>query len=173
LASIARQYHTSPKAIAEVNGLEGEELQADSKIIIPITAGKYSTGTQVAYSHTPTHYRVRHGDTVLSVADDFGVPPDRLRRWNHLKGDQLARGKVLVIYKPVAVRSSEVINSPTRHSRSRHSHRSTKVADNAKATQKAGTQTASSKSTGSAGHVASASAHNGDSASNHTAASLR
>jgi len=38
---------------------------------------------------------------VQSVAEDFGVPPDRLRRWNKLKGNNLSRGRVLVVYKPL------------------------------------------------------------------------
>jgi len=35
------------------------------------------------------------------VADDFGVAPDRLRRWNRLKGNQLSHMHTLVIYKPL------------------------------------------------------------------------
>jgi LysM repeat protein len=38
---------------------------------------------------------------VQTVAEDFGVPPDRLKRWNKLKGNSLARGRVLVVYKPL------------------------------------------------------------------------
>jgi membrane-bound lytic murein transglycosylase D len=128
LDTIARQYHASPKAIKEVNDLQGEELHADSKIIIPITPGKSSSSGQVAYSHAPTHYKVRRGDTVLSVADDFGVPPERLRRWNRLEGDQLTHGRVLVIYRPVAVRDQAVINTPSRHSKSAHSSSNRKPA---------------------------------------------
>jgi hypothetical protein len=30
------------------------------------------------------------------------VPPDRLRRWNRLKGNDLRHGRVLVVYKPLA-----------------------------------------------------------------------
>src|SRR5690242_10908733 len=120
LDSIARHYHTSPSAIREVNNLQGEELQADSKIIIPITAGRSADARTVAYSRKPTRYRVRRGDTVASVADDFGVPADRLRRWNRLKGDRLASGRMLVIYRPVMAQDNPVINTPSRH-RARHS----------------------------------------------------
>ena len=44
---------------------------------------------------------------MLSVADDFGVPPDKLRRWNHLKGNQLRKGRMLVIYKPLGPGEAE------------------------------------------------------------------
>lgn len=119
LDTIARQYRTTPSAIQAVNQLPSERLQTESKIIIPVTAGRM-TGTAVAYSKRPTHYRVRSGDTVASVADDFGVPADRLRRWNGLKGNQLAHGRVLVIHKPVVGAESMVINSPSRHRSTRH-----------------------------------------------------
>jgi membrane-bound lytic murein transglycosylase D len=123
LASVARQYHASPSSIKEVNNLRGDDLQTDSKIIIPVTAGRAADAGQIAYSRKPTRYRVRRGDTVLSVADDFGVPADRLRRWNRLKGDQLARGAVLVIYRPVFAQQNTVINTPFRHARSHSSKR--------------------------------------------------
>jgi membrane-bound lytic murein transglycosylase D len=128
LDSIARHYHTSPSAIREVNNLQGQDLQADSKIIIPITAGRSADARTVAYSRKPTRYKVRRGDTVSSVADDFGVPADRLRRWNRLKGEHLTSGRMLVIYRPVMALDNPVINSPSRHRRSSKHHRSVKKA---------------------------------------------
>jgi membrane-bound lytic murein transglycosylase D len=145
LASVARQYHASPGSIKEVNNLRGDDLQTDSKIIIPVTVGKAADVGQIAYSRKPTRYRVRRGDTVLSVADDFGVPADRLRRWNRLKGDQLAHGAVLVIYRPVFAQQNTVINTPSRHARSHSSKRkSTQSASKLKA--KSSDKTASKSS---------------------------
>ena len=101
LDAIAKKYKSTPKAIAEVNSLESEDVVAGRKLIIPVTAEKRAVSTN-AFSKHPTHYKVRKGDTVLSVADDFAVPPDRLRKWNHLKGNNLRAGRSLVIYKPLA-----------------------------------------------------------------------
>ena len=101
LAGVAKKYHTTPNAIAQVNNLAGSELEADSKLIIPVTGRKLDAAA-VSYSRQPTHYRVRKGDTVLSVADDFGVPADKIRKWNHLKGNTLHPGRTLAIYKPLA-----------------------------------------------------------------------
>jgi membrane-bound lytic murein transglycosylase D len=99
LAELARKYHTTAKSIAEVNNLEDTELAADTKLVIPVTASKSQA---VAYSKHPTRYKVRKGDTVLTVADDFAVPADKLRRWNKLKGNALRPGRILVVYKPVS-----------------------------------------------------------------------
>ena len=101
LAAVARKYHTTSSAIAEVNNLADGELPADAKLIIPVTGRKLDPAA-VTYSKRATHYRVRKGDTVLSVADDFGVPPEKLRKWNRLKGNTLHPGRVLAIYKPVS-----------------------------------------------------------------------
>jgi membrane-bound lytic murein transglycosylase D len=103
LASIAKEYKTTAKAITEVNGLTAEEISPDTKLIIPIAEGKHAPGDveSVVFSRHATRYRVRRGDTVLSVADDFGVPPEKLRQWNHLKGNELRRGRTLYIHRPV------------------------------------------------------------------------
>ncbi len=106
LASIAKRYRTTGRAIAEVNGLEPEdELALDAKLIIPVTAGT-KVGDTTRYAKRPTRYKVRKGDTVMSVADDFGVPVEKLRKWNRLKGNTLRRGRVLLIYRPEGEREA-------------------------------------------------------------------
>jgi membrane-bound lytic murein transglycosylase D len=115
LASIAKKYHTTERAIAAANDLAGQELMVDSKLVIPMT-GPVPTEGVVTYSKRPTRYKVRKGDTVLSVADDFGVPPEKVRRWNRLKGNQLRRGRLLVIYKPLAPGQVEHVSAHRRTS---------------------------------------------------------
>ena len=107
LAGLAKKYRTTEKAISAANNLDSTDLTTDARLVIPMTGPVPGEGKAVAYSRHPTRYRVRRGDTVLSVADDFGVPADKLRRWNRLKGNQLRRGRVLVIYKPLAPGEAE------------------------------------------------------------------
>ena len=90
--------------------MAGEEVKVGSKLIIPIAPGK-QTGETVAYSHRATHYKVRKGDTVDSVADDFEVPAEKLRKWNHLHGTALVPGRMLLIYKPTSSGGPEVASS--------------------------------------------------------------
>jgi membrane-bound lytic murein transglycosylase D len=111
LPALARKYHTSTTSIAEANNLTGEDLKAGTKLIIPIAPAHQSSAT-AAYSKHPTHYKVRKGDTVASVADDFEVPVEKLRKWNHLRGSgELVAGRTLVIYKPVNSDSAEATSS--------------------------------------------------------------
>jgi membrane-bound lytic murein transglycosylase D len=110
LASIARTYHTTPQAIAQANDLETSvhgsyttvsytTLAPESRLIIPIApSAKTDTTT---YAHVITHYKVRRGDTVESVAANFGVSAKMVRVWNRLKGDSLAGHKVLLLHLPV------------------------------------------------------------------------
>jgi membrane-bound lytic murein transglycosylase D len=114
LASVARKYRTTERAVAAANDLgKSVDLAPESKLVIPVS-GSAEAGA-VAYSKHPTRYKVRKGDTVLSVADDFGVAPDRLRRWNRLKGNQLTRGRTLIIYKPLAPGERDA--TPVKHRR--------------------------------------------------------
>ena len=127
LPSIARKYHTTAASIAEANNLTDDEVRAGSKLIIPIAPGHHDAQT-VAYSHRASHYKVRKGDTVESVADDFEVPVEKLRKWNHLRGTALTPGRTLIIYKPTSTdsaeaESSEAQSTPTRAKGGSASHK--------------------------------------------------
>jgi membrane-bound lytic murein transglycosylase D len=100
LPGIARKYRTTERAIAQANNLEVAPLAAEARLVIPVN-GSGANG-KIVYSRYASHYKTHTGDTVLTVAEDFGVPPDRLRRWNGLKTNSLRHGRVLIVYKPLA-----------------------------------------------------------------------
>ena len=100
LAAIARKYRTTERAISQANDLQSTELTKEVKLVIPVNGS--GTNGKIVYSRYASHYKTHTGDTVQTVAEDFGVPADRLRRWNGLKGNGLRRGRILVIYKPLA-----------------------------------------------------------------------
>jgi membrane-bound lytic murein transglycosylase D len=103
LMSVARANHTTVKAIADANQLEAAaDLDAGAKLIIPIAPGKHSSGDVETYSKRLTVYRVRKTDTIQTVADNLGVPPTTLRRWNRLKGDSLGGRRVLYVHLPIS-----------------------------------------------------------------------
>jgi membrane-bound lytic murein transglycosylase D len=107
LASIARIYRTTPKAILQVNHLDGSRLEAEAKLIVPVVPGRRPLNEQgTTYSRHLTRYKVRRGDTVASVADNFGVPAEQVRRWNRLHRNSLRPGRVLLIHLPVSLDTS-------------------------------------------------------------------
>ena len=122
LASIARTYRTSPKAIAEANDLNDEmnngAIHAETRLIIPIATGKNDADTST-YARATTHYKIRKGDTVESVAENFGVSAKALRGWNHIKGDSLAGKKVLYLHLPVTRAAGETQSASNHSSKSK------------------------------------------------------
>src|ERR1039458_4206385 len=106
LASLARNYHTTAKSISEANHLDGTELEADAKLVIPVAPGKHPMSDTATYARRITRYKVHAGDTVETVAENFGVAPQMLRRWNGIRGDSLRGRKVLALHLPI---------SPTAH----------------------------------------------------------
>ena len=104
LATVARAYRTTASAIANANGLEPDaELVADSHLVIPITPGKHAAAEDSQmYAKRLTRYRVRRGDTVQRVADNFNVPASMVRRWNHLRGNSLGGRRVLYLHQPIS-----------------------------------------------------------------------
>jgi membrane-bound lytic murein transglycosylase D len=101
LASLARTYRTSAKSIVQANHLENTGLQSVDRAIIPVAPGQHPNGEVTAYAHRITRYKVRKGDTVQSVAENFGVPAQMVRRWNGLRGDSLRGRTVLAVHLPV------------------------------------------------------------------------
>jgi membrane-bound lytic murein transglycosylase D len=118
IMALARTYHTTAKQIQEANHLDSVELESDAKLIIPVAAGKRADDG-VAYAKRITRYKVHKGDTVESVAENFGISAQQLRRWNGLRGNSLAGRRVLALHLPVSpsTRDAEVASSRTKTKR--------------------------------------------------------
>ncbi len=118
LASLARSYHTTIKSISEVNHLDGGGLETDAKLVIPVAPGKHPDSEKSTYARRITRYKVHKGDTVETVADNFGISAQQLRRWNGLRGNSLAGRRVLALHLPISpsAHDAEVASS---HSKSK------------------------------------------------------
>lgn len=93
LTSIAKKYRVTPGAIADANDLDhAEPLTPGEKLIIPATRPPEESKSRLV------RYRVRRGDTVSGIADQFSVTSDQIRKWNGLKSAKVSRGMVLRIY---------------------------------------------------------------------------
>jgi len=121
LASLARNYHTTAKSISEANHLDGTELEADAKLVIPVAPGKHPMSDSATYARRITRYKVHAGDSIERVAENFGVSPQMLRRWNGIHGDSLRGRRVLALHLPVSpsVHDAEVASSRTKSKRAK------------------------------------------------------
>jgi membrane-bound lytic murein transglycosylase D len=115
IMALARTYHTTAKQIEEANHLDGPELEQDAKIIVPVAPGKHPSDS-ATYARHITRYKVHKGDTVESVAENFGVSSQQLRRWNGIRGNSLAGRRVLALHLPISpsAHDAEVASSRTR-----------------------------------------------------------
>ena len=93
ITSIAKKYQVTPVSIAEANDLERNAgLTPGEKLIIPAARPVEETKSRLV------RYRVRKGDTLGGVADQFSVTSEDIRKWNGLKTAKVSRGMVLRIY---------------------------------------------------------------------------
>ncbi|WP_263355531.1 transglycosylase SLT domain-containing protein [Acidicapsa ligni] len=112
LASIARTFHVSADQLATVNQLHADDsLDGVEALVIPVPLPS-------APAARTDVYRARRGDTLVTIADRFGVSLEDLRRWNHGIGASVAAGQRIRVTEPVHL-------AP--HSRDRN-HRSTQGA---------------------------------------------
>jgi membrane-bound lytic murein transglycosylase D len=103
MMSLARTYHTTARAIAEANQLDlSSSVEAGAKLVIPIAPGKHSSGDGQTFAKRLTVYHVRKNDTLQSVADNLGIAPATIKRWNRIKGDSLRGHRVLYVHLPVS-----------------------------------------------------------------------
>src|SRR5579883_99519 len=98
LDEVARQYHVSASEIAFVNqlGTDGDLSGVDS-LVIPVAPAAAPSSLHNSM------YKTQRGDTLVTVADRFGVTVDQLRRWNHLRGNTVTAGRRLYVAEPARV----------------------------------------------------------------------
>jgi membrane-bound lytic murein transglycosylase D len=94
LDGIAAALHAHATDIARTNGLKADDdVDTGDELVIPVAGAVASAG--------PQRYAVRRGDTLITVADRFGVSVEELRRWNHLSSNTVKPGSSLAVAQPV------------------------------------------------------------------------
>lgn len=90
LSSISRQFGVSVEQLKQWNNLTGNEISIGQQLVIK---------KQPEEKPQPgaTIYRVKAGDTLFSIARQYGVTVAELKRWNDLRGNSLEVGQQLRI----------------------------------------------------------------------------
>ncbi len=101
LASVAEEYRVSAGELAEVNQLAaGDSVASVEALVVPVPPAAEPS------SHTRL-YTVRRGDTLVTIADRFGVSLSQLRRWNAIpSGIRVAPGRRLHVAEPTPASTS-------------------------------------------------------------------
>jgi membrane-bound lytic murein transglycosylase D len=106
---VARTYHVPVEDLLFANQLSaGADLAGVQALVIPEAPARVvESGAGAGYGATRASvYKVRRGDTLVTVADQFGVTVSELRAWNHLGRAGLAAGRRLHVAEPARVAST-------------------------------------------------------------------
>lgn len=115
LASIAQNFHVKTAELAAVNQIAPDApLQAGDALAVPVPPAPAMSAHM--------RYRVRRGDTMVTVADRFGVTTSQLRRWNRLRGNRLPVGRLLYVSQPVPVRHTRRRSAASYQHSAKRSH---------------------------------------------------
>jgi membrane-bound lytic murein transglycosylase D len=101
LASVAHTFHVTVADLAAVNQLsEDQPVTGMEALVIPAPPAATPSAHTLLYT-------TRRGDTLVSIADRFGVSLDQLRRWNKISsGVKVDAGRRLHVAEPAAVRQA-------------------------------------------------------------------
>ncbi len=97
LASVAHEYHVTEDDLAAANQMrESDNLQGVEGLVVP----------EAPAAAMPAHivlYTARRGDTLVTIADRFGVSLNELRRWNKITGIKVPPGTRVHVAEPSQV----------------------------------------------------------------------
>jgi membrane-bound lytic murein transglycosylase D len=112
LASVAREFHLTEAALASANQLRaGDSLQGVEGLAVP-------QAPAAAVSANIVLYTARRGDTLVTIADRFGVSLNELRRWNGITGIKVAPGRRLHVAEPASEPQASSAHRREAHARS-------------------------------------------------------
>ena len=105
VASIARKYKTTPDLIRRLNQLSSDKLvigqllkvRAAEDEAVPARAPTPSPQEPEGTSSQLGKYKIRPGDSLYKIAQQFGISVQSLKAANNLKSNKLTVGRVLVI----------------------------------------------------------------------------
>jgi membrane-bound lytic murein transglycosylase D len=94
MEQIASALHARATEIAEFNDVTpSAPIETGDELIVPVAATSVAAGQQ--------HYKVGRRDTLVTVADRFGVTVEQLRRWNHLTTNRVTPGRTIYVAEPI------------------------------------------------------------------------
>ena len=106
LYSISRLYHVSTDEIKKWNNLAGNTLDIGQELIIRRAGAAAVPVSQPVQHERPAPisrkgiHTVQQGQTLFSIARQYEVSVDQLRRWNSLQSNELNIGQSLYVAQP-------------------------------------------------------------------------
>jgi membrane-bound lytic murein transglycosylase D len=106
MESIAHTWHVSTSELAFVNQLSASsDLSGVDSLVIPVAPVSAPSSLRNAVYHP------RKGDTLVTIADRFGVTVAQLRRWNHIRGEAVVPGSSVYVAEPAHISAAQHTHS--------------------------------------------------------------
>ena len=113
LEGIAASFHVNTATLASYNEVSPQQpVQAGDELIVPISVGSGAFPGQQRYT-------VHRGDTLVTVADRFGITVEQLRGWNGTSA-RLTPGRSIYVAEPVRLAPGMRRGNARAASRGRH-----------------------------------------------------
>ncbi len=97
LASVAREYRVTAAEVAAANQMsENDGIEGIEALLVPVPPAPAVTTRMMLYT-------ARRGDSLVTIADRFGVSLSQLRRWNKVTGIKVEPGRKLRVAEPAMV----------------------------------------------------------------------
>lgn len=118
LEKIAYKFGITKEELKSINKLKSNKIRAGMIIKVPTVVEaypEYAKGTidlseDIVYTSRGIIYRVKSGDSLISIAKKFRVSVKSIKRWNKLyKNKYIYPGQKIVIYKKVRIRRPKVV----------------------------------------------------------------
>jgi len=103
LGLIAAKYGVSVNQLRDWNNVSGNKIMSGRNLrIYPEGSQNYvsvnNTKNTVTTKNNLYKYKVKRGDNLSGIAEKFGISVQQVKKWNNIKGNNIAAGKTLKIY---------------------------------------------------------------------------
>jgi membrane-bound lytic murein transglycosylase D len=96
LTLIADKYNVTVEDLRDWNDLEKDVIVPGQELIVS-KPSKTTTTKKTTEKESPKTYKVKKGDTLQTIADEYGVTVKELKKWNELADDTIVIGQVIKV----------------------------------------------------------------------------
>lgn len=109
LGLIAERYGVTVSRLKDWNDLRSNKIFVDQrlKVVSMVDKGEIEVEGDADVQENATTHKVRRGESLFSIAEDYGVTIDNLKEWNDLSGSSIDAGQTLIVNASAAKASKK------------------------------------------------------------------
>lgn len=109
LGLIAERYGVTVSRLKDWNDLRSNKIFVGQrlKVVSMVDKGEIEVEGDADVQENATTHKVRRGESLFSIAEDYGVTIDNLKEWNNLSGSSIDAGQTLIVNASAAKASKK------------------------------------------------------------------